>query len=329
MSEQLVKRYYRTTGVPALDHLIYGWPRRGLALIYGSQKAGKTTLALQAAVTTALEEGKVLMLDTESGGIGELRLHSLAQAMGVKEDLIPRILSNITVYQAGELSEQHRIILDEWDSVRRGSDVSLYVVDSIAWLYHQRVMNAPPEHVGSVARELMGKLELQTKTLINYARDSGASIIFTSWSTSKAKKSFEEHQRREMEKDAKKGVVDVRDLDVVLGTYGEDYIGGRFIGYMAKVISRIWRLQGNLRFLVVEAHRERPDNIGLYMQITEKGLQPVPEAKPTPVEKEMLRKLLQEEDAVVSQDTSRSGKDRQTTTRRNTGRKDKHNIRPT
>jgi RecA/RadA recombinase len=58
-----VKRYYRTTGVPALDQLIYGWPRRGLALIYGSQKAGKTTLALQAAVTTALEEGKVLMLD--------------------------------------------------------------------------------------------------------------------------------------------------------------------------------------------------------------------------------------------------------------------------
>jgi RecA/RadA recombinase len=142
MSEQLVKRYYRTTGVPALDQLIYGWPRRGLALIYGSQKAGKTTLALQAAVTTALEEGKVLMLDTESGGIGELRLHSLAQAMGVKEDLIPRVLSNITVYQAGELSEQHRIILDEWDSVRRSSDVSLYVVDSIAWLYHQRVMNA-------------------------------------------------------------------------------------------------------------------------------------------------------------------------------------------
>jgi RecA/RadA recombinase len=73
-----VKRHYRTSGVPALDHLIYGWPRRGLALIYGSQKAGKTTLALQAAVTTALEEGKVLMLDTESGGIGELRLHSLA-----------------------------------------------------------------------------------------------------------------------------------------------------------------------------------------------------------------------------------------------------------
>jgi hypothetical protein len=66
-----------------------------------------------------------------------------------------------------------------------------------------------------------------------------------------------------MEKDARKGVVDVRDLDVVLGTYGEDYIGGRFIGYMAKVIARIWRLQGNLRFLVVEAHRERPDNIGL------------------------------------------------------------------
>jgi RecA/RadA recombinase len=97
VSEQLVKRFYRTTGVPALDQLIYGWPRRGLALIYGSQKAGKTTLALQASVTTALEEDKVLILDKESGGIGELRLYSLAQAMGVKEDLIPRILSNITL----------------------------------------------------------------------------------------------------------------------------------------------------------------------------------------------------------------------------------------
>jgi hypothetical protein len=63
------------------------------------------------------------------------------------------------------------------------------------------------------------------------------------------------------------------------------------------------------------------------MQITEKGLQPVPGAKPTPVEKEMLRKLLQEEDEAVSQDTPRSRKDRQTTTRRNTRRKNQHNIR--
>jgi hypothetical protein len=37
--------------------------------------------------------------------------------------------------------------------------------------------------------------------------------------------------------------------------------------------------------------------------------------------REILRKLLQEEDAVVSQDTSRSREDRQTPTRRNTGRK--------
>jgi predicted ATP-dependent serine protease len=79
-----VKRYYRTTGVPALDQLIYGWPRKGLALIYGSQKAGKTTLALQAAVTTALEEGKILMLDTESGGIGELKATQPSPSNGCK-----------------------------------------------------------------------------------------------------------------------------------------------------------------------------------------------------------------------------------------------------
>ena len=323
--EQMIKMFYRTTGVPALDQMIYGWPRRGLALIYGSQKAGKTTLALQAAVhVTTEEKGNVLLLDTESGGIGELRLYSLAAALGVKEALIPNIISRIMVYQAGEMREQHSIILDEWDEVRKRSDISLFVVDSIAWHYHQRVMNAPSEHVGSVARELIGKLELQTKTLVNYAKDSGASIIFTSWSASKAKKAFEDHQRREMEKAAKRGLVDIRDLDVVLGTYGEDYIGGRFIGYMAKVIARIWRLQGNLRFFVVEAHRERPDNIGLYMQIGEKGLQPVPDAKPIPVERELLRKLLQEEDVVVSEDkdTSGSGEGRQPPTRRAAGRKD-------
>jgi len=40
--ETLIRRYYRTTGVPVLDDMIYGWPRKGLALIYGSQKAGKT-----------------------------------------------------------------------------------------------------------------------------------------------------------------------------------------------------------------------------------------------------------------------------------------------
>ncbi|MEM4290270.1 MAG: AAA family ATPase [Nitrososphaerota archaeon] len=47
--ESMIKRSYRTTGVDLLDSIIYGWPRRGLALIYGSQKAGKTSLAMQAA----------------------------------------------------------------------------------------------------------------------------------------------------------------------------------------------------------------------------------------------------------------------------------------
>jgi RecA/RadA recombinase len=317
--EHVVRQYYRTTGVQALDRLIYGWPRRGLALIYGSHKAGKTTLALQAAVQVAVsEEGRVLLLDTESGGIGTLRFETLARAMGVKDDLISMVKSRINVYQANEMSEQHDIIMDEFDMAVKQYDVSLFVVDSISWHYHQRVMNVPSEHVGGVARELIGKLELQTKTLLKYAKDSGASVIFTSWSASKAKKAFEDHQRREMERAAKKGTIDIRDLDVVLGTYGEDYIGGRFIGYLAKVIARIWRLQANRRFFVVEAHKEKPDTMGLYMQITEAGLQPLPGAEPVPVEREMLRRLLQEEEAVVSQDTPRSGEGRQPSARRDT-----------
>jgi len=77
--ESLVRRYYRTTGIKALDDIIYGWPRASLALIYGSQKAGKTTLAMQAAIQIVREGRKhVLYLDTESGGVSELRLYSLA-----------------------------------------------------------------------------------------------------------------------------------------------------------------------------------------------------------------------------------------------------------
>lgn len=299
--EGIVRRYYRSTGVQALDEIVFGWPRRGLALIYGSQKAGKTTLTLQAALETVRsEERYVLYMDTESGGIGELRLASLAEAMGMPQAEIPRTLQHIVVHQASELSEQHKIIMDEWDVFRKTRHVGLFIVDSIAWHYHQRVMNAPSEHVGSVARELLGKLEMETKTLLNYARDSGASVLFTSWSASKAKRAFEEHQRRELQKAARKGIVDTRDLDVVLGTYGEDYIGGRFVGYMAKVIARIWRLQGDLRFFMVEAHRERPDNIGIYLRITERGLQPVEGAKPVRVEAEMARRLVQEEGEVVA-----------------------------
>ncbi|MEM4417687.1 MAG: AAA family ATPase, partial [Nitrososphaerota archaeon] len=289
--EPIIKRSYRTTGIKELDSLIYGWPKRGLSLVYGSQKAGKTSLAMQAALHVAAEGSQVLYLDTESGGAGELRLYSMAAALGLSEADIPRTTSMIHIYKANEVSEQHRIITDDWNTYRKTNDVGLYVVDSVAWLYHQRVMNAPPEHVGSVAREVMGKLEMQTKTLLGYAADSGASIIYTSWSASKAKKAFEEHQRREMMKTARRGVVDVRDIDVVLGTYGEDYIGGRFIGYMSKVIARIWRLQGDLRFFVVEAHRERPDGIGIYMHIGAAGLQPMPNSQPVRVEQEMIQKL--------------------------------------
>ncbi|MEM1988183.1 MAG: AAA family ATPase [Candidatus Caldarchaeum sp.] len=305
--ESMIKRSYRSTGVNELDSIIYGWPRRGLALIYGSQKAGKTSLAMQAALqVAATEESHVLYLDTESGGASELRLYAMAAAMGFNEADIPRIVSMVHIYKANEISEQHRIITDDWDMFRKTNDVQLYVVDSIAWLYHQRVMNAPSEHVGSVAREVMGKLEMQTKTLLGYAAGPGASIIYTSWSASKAKKAFEEHQRREMARTAKKGVVDVRDIDIVLGTYGEDYIGGRFVGYMSKVIARIWRLQGDLRFFVVEAHREKPDGIGIYMRIGAAGLQPMPNSQPVRVEQEMIQRLVREEEAVVA-DTVGSG----------------------
>jgi RecA/RadA recombinase len=315
--EHVIRQYYRTTGVQALDRLMYGWPRRGLALIYGSEKAGKTTLALQAAIQVVLsEEGRALLLDTESGGIGELRLESLAMAMGVKEDLISMVKSRINVYRAAEMAQQHDIIMNEFDMAVKQYDVSLFVVDSISWHYHQRVMNAPAEHVGSVAREMIGRLESQTKTLLKYAEDTGASVIFTSWSASKAKKAFEDHQRREVQRAAKKGIIDIRDLDLVLGTFGGDFIGGRYIGYLAKVIARIWRLQGNRRFFVVEAHREKPDNMGLYMQITEAGLQPLPGAEPVPVERVMLSRLLEEEEAVVSQDTARGGEGRQPSARR-------------
>lgn len=310
--EELIKRFYRTTGVPLLDELMYGLPRAGLALVYGSQKAGKTTFAMQAAMQVAANEGKhVLYLDTESGGVSQLRLYNLAANMGVEQAKIPHVVSSIRLYQAGELSEQHSIIMEDWAGLVKTMDVGMFIVDSVAWHYHQRVMNAPSEHVGSVARELMGKLELETKTLLNYAKNSGATVVFTSWSASKAKKAFEAHQVRELEKAARKGFVDVRDLDVVLGTYGEDYIGGRFLGYMAKVIARIWRLQGDLRFFVVEAHREKPDNIGVYMRITGAGLQPVDGAKPVRLEAEMRRRLVEEEAVAVAQDSDGSGESRQ------------------
>jgi RecA/RadA recombinase len=305
--EEMIRRFYRTTGVPELDELMYGLPRAGLALIYGSQKAGKTTFAMQAALKVAEEGRQILYLDTESGGVSQLRLYNLAAAMGVKQELIHRLISNVLIYQAGELSEQHKIVMDEWGGLVKKAEVGMFVIDSIAWHYHQRVMNAPTEHVGSVARELMGKLELQTKTLLNYAKNSGATVLFTSWSASKAKKAFEQHQIRELEKAAKKGLIDVRDLDIVLGTYGEDYIGGRFLGYIAKVIARIWRLQGDLRFFVIEAHREKPDNIGLYMRLTDRGLVPAQGAKPTRLENEMRRRLVEEEAVVVASDEDTDG----------------------
>jgi len=148
------------------------------------------------------------------------------------------------------------------------------------------------------------------------AKNSGATVLYTSWSASKAKKAFESHQLRELEKQARKGVVDLRDIDVVLGMYGEDYIGGRFLGYVAKVIARIWRLQGDLRFFVVEAHREKPDNIGLYMRLTEKGLQPAEGASPVKLEAEMKRRLVQEGEVVIAQDADGSGEAGQPSGRR-------------
>jgi RecA/RadA recombinase len=307
--KEILQQYYVSTGMDRLDELIYGWPKGRLALVYGHFKSGKTTLAMMASIRTIAEKRHVLYLDAENRAT-PMRFYAMAEGM-VKKRLVkefPResISTYLHLYTATSLAEQHEIVTEDFIEKLREEDVGLVVIDSVAVYYHDRVINAPRELTASEAREVMGKISNELMRIQREASKRGAPIIVISWSASKAGYALQKWQKRQLIEGIKTGKAEISDvyanLDILLGTFGTDFIGGQFLGYRAHFLLRLFRLPGELRYAYLTAHGDRPDGYGLQMVMTEAGLVPAPNAKIERPTEQYIRELAAKEEEEVRKD---------------------------
>jgi archaellum biogenesis ATPase FlaH len=307
--KEILQQYYVSTGIDKLDELIYGWPKGRLALVYGHFKSGKTTLAMMASIRTIAEKRHVLYLDAENR-TAATRFYTLAEGM-VKRGLVkdfPResISTYLHLYTATSLAEQHEIVTEEFVEKFKEEDVGLVVIDSVAVYYHARVVNAPREYAATEAKEVMGKISSELMTIQRYAVKHGAPIIVISWSASKAGYALQKWQKKQLLEGIKTGKAEISDvyanLDVLLGTFGMDFIGGQYLGYRAQFLLRLFRLPGELRYAYLTAHGDRPDGYGLQMVMTDAGLVPAPNAKIERPTEQYIRELVAKEEEEVRKD---------------------------
>jgi RecA/RadA recombinase len=306
---EILQQYYVSTGMEKLDELIYGWPKGRIAMIYGHFKSGKTTLAMMASIRTIAEKRHVLYLDAENR-VTPTRFYALAEGMAKKRLVreFPResISTYLHLYTATSLAEQHEIATEDFIEKLREEDVGLVVIDSVAVYYHDRVLNAPREFTATEAREVMGKISNELMRIQREASKQGAPIIVISWSASKAGYALQKWQKRQLIEGIKTGKAEISDiyanLDVLLGTFGTDFIGGQFLGYRAHFLLRLFRLPGELRYAYLTAHGDRPDGYGLQMIMTEAGLVPAPNAKIERPTEQYIRELVAKEEEEVRKD---------------------------
>jgi len=110
-----------------LDELLGGSLQpRSITHIYGSPGAGKTNIALMAAVNAA-KEGKVIYIDAE-GGFSVERLKQIAG------EQVDEVLKNIILIEPTEFDEQ-KVAINRLNEIVPNSAAKLVIVDSIAVLY--------------------------------------------------------------------------------------------------------------------------------------------------------------------------------------------------
>jgi DNA repair protein RadB len=145
------------TGCPPLDDLLGGGFERGtVTQVYGPPAAGKTNLALSAAVQVAAGGGTAVYIDTE--GLSVDRFRQLAAAT---TDDVEAVTSRIVVSEAHDFAEQEEAVRDAADFAPRAE---LIVLDSATGFYRlERHDDDEGETLRRVGRQVTHLLSLARK----------------------------------------------------------------------------------------------------------------------------------------------------------------------
>ncbi|MFT4885029.1 MAG: DNA repair protein RadB [Natronomonas sp.] len=155
------------TGCETVDDLLDGGFERGtVTQIYGPPAAGKTNLALSAAIEVAADGGTALYIDTE--GISVDRFEQLARAKAGDES-IEDIASRVIISDALDFEEQQEAVKDAADFAEQAD---LVVLDSATGFYRLERTN---EDEGDTLRQVAS----QVTHLLSLARRHDLAVVIT------------------------------------------------------------------------------------------------------------------------------------------------------
>ena len=155
------------TGCGAIDDLLDGGFERGaVTQVYGPPAAGKTNLALSAAVETAARGDMALYIDTE--GISVDRMEQLASARA-RDESVSDLASRIVISDALDFDEQEQAVRDAEDLAEQ---VELVVLDSATGFYRL-------ERHGGDEGETLRAVGRQVSHLLALARRHDLAVVIT------------------------------------------------------------------------------------------------------------------------------------------------------
>ncbi|QLD90419.1 DNA repair and recombination protein RadB [Natronomonas salina] len=156
-----------STGCETVDELLGGgFERASVTQLYGPPAAGKTNLALSAAIEVAAGGGSVLYIDTE--GLSIDRFEQLARAK-VGEDDVEDLASRVIITDALDFGEQEEAVRDAADLAE---GVDLIVLDSATGFYRLERHDADEG-------ETLRKVAKQVTHLLSLARRHDLAVVIT------------------------------------------------------------------------------------------------------------------------------------------------------
>jgi DNA repair protein RadB len=228
-----------STGCPPLDDLLGGGFERGtVTQVYGPPAAGKTNLALSAAVQVAVGGGTAVYVDTEGLSVDRFRQLAAAAADGegrgeADDDAnLDDITSRIVVSEAHDFAEQEEAVRDAADFSPRAE---LIVLDSATGFYRL-------ERHDDDEGETLRRVGRQVTHLLSLARKHDLAAVVTN--------------------------------QVFTDPEGDRVraLGGHTLNHWTGTVVRLDRFRGGNRRATLEKHRSKPAGETATFRITGEGL---------------------------------------------------------
>jgi DNA repair protein RadB len=221
------------TGCAPIDDLLGGGFDRGVVTqVYGPSAAGKTNLALAAAVRVAADGGRALYIDTE--GLSGERFRQLARGAldDPDEERVEEVAARVVVTEAHDLAEQEEAVRDAADFAPQ---VDLVVLDSATGFYRL-------ERSDGDGGETLRRVGRQVTHLLSLARKHDLAVVLTNQ------------------------VFTDPDADRVRA------LGGHTLDHWTGVVVRLDRFRGGNRRATLEKHHARAAGETVAFRITERGV---------------------------------------------------------